>query len=327
MRRRLTLACWDYDRTAALADGRVTPQGIDLQYLSLPVEETFFRMVRHLEFDVAEMSLSTYVLTLERGRPFVAIPVFPSRAFRHNGVYVHSDAGIDEPKDLVGRTVGLPEYQVTACVWIRGILEDLYGLRADSVRYRTGGLRRPGRPEKLGVAPPGVDLRPVDRGDALETMLADGRIDALYTPRTPEPYRRRDPGVRRLWDPVRPEEERYFRRTGIFPIMHTVVVRTEIYEADRWLVRSLFDAFAEAKAIAEGRLAETVASPSLLPWSYDDAAQTVELMGPDFWSYGLAQNADVLDTFLRYSHSQGLASRRFEPAELFAKETLEAFAI
>jgi len=325
--KRLSLACWDYDRTTALATGRVRPEGIELTYLCLPVEETFFRMVRHKEFDVAEMSLSTYVLTLERDRPFVAIPVFPSRAFRHNGIYVHVNAGIHEPRDLRGRTVGLPEYQVTACVWIRGILEDHYGLRSDSVRYVTGGLRTPGRREKIDVAPTGVDISAIGPDDTLERMLVDGRIDALYTPRTPQPFLESDPRVGRLWEDPQAEEARYFERTRIFPIMHVIVIRREVYEADRWIAASLLKALEAAKTMAEERLEETVGSPCMLPWTYHDARRARELMGQDFWSYGVRSNVAVLETFLRYSFQQGLASHLYEPSQLFAPETLQSFAI
>src|SRR5580692_13143591 len=183
----VTLACWDYDRTAALASGEVRPEGVDLTYLSLPVEETFFRMLRHREFDAAEMSLSSYVISLGAddpgGRPFIAIPVFPSRAFRHNGIYVNAASGIASPAELPGRTVGVAEYQLTANVWIRGILAEHYGVPVESVRYRTGGLHEPGRPEKLAVSlPADVEVAPIGAGQTLSDMLASGEIDALYTP-------------------------------------------------------------------------------------------------------------------------------------------------
>jgi 4,5-dihydroxyphthalate decarboxylase len=327
MTRHLSLACWDYDRTLALADGRVRPEGIDLTYVNLPVEETFFRMSRHGEFDVAEMSLSTYVLTLDGDRPFVAIPVFPSRAFRHNGVYVNSGAGIARPEDLEGRVVGVPEYQVTAAVWIRGILAEHYGLPVDSVRYRTGGLRRPGRLEKVKVNPPGVEVLPIAADATLESMLVSGAIEALYTPRTPQPFAAGDPAVRRLWEDPRAEERRYFETTGIFPIMHTVVVRRDVYERDPWVATSLLKAFNDAKAAVARRLEETAASPSMLPWGYDEAASARRLMGDDFYSYGLGPNEQVLRTFLRYSFEQGLARRLYDPAELFAPGTIESFVI
>lgn len=326
----LTLACWDYDRTAALASGEVRPDGVELTYLNLPVEETFFRMLRHREFDAAEMSLSSYVLSLDdpAGPPFVAIPVFPSRAFRHNGIYVNSASGITSPGDLRGRTVGLAEYQLTANVWIRGILAEHYGVPAESVRYRTGGQHQPGRVAKVAHdVPPGIDIAPIPPDRTLADMLVTGEIDALYTPRTPLPFAQGRPEVRRLFPDVRAEEERYYRQTGIFPVMHVVVLRRDVYEPRPWLAQSLFKAFEEARRLAEARLAETAASRDMLPWLYAEAERTRDLMGPSWWSYGLAGNAEGLAAFLRYSREQGLARRAFEPDGLFAPETLESYVI
>ncbi|HVH24446.1 MAG TPA: hypothetical protein VNA11_18515 [Pseudonocardia sp.] len=203
----LSLACRDYDRTQALADGSIRPDGVDLTYLCLPVEETFFRMLRHREIDAAEMSLSSYVTGLAAdpsGGPFVAVPVFPSRAFRHNGIYVHSGSGVDGPADLVGRTVGVPEYQLTAAVWIRGILADDYGVPVTSVRYRTGGMHQPGRVEKQQLnLPAEFDVTPIDPDRTLAEMLVTGEIDALYAPRVPRPLLDGRPEVRRLFaDPA-----------------------------------------------------------------------------------------------------------------------------
>ncbi len=325
----LTLACWDYDRTLPLAQGDVRPAGVDLTYLNLPVEETFFRMARFREFDAAELSLSSYVISLGDDAPFVAIPVFPSRAFRHNGVYVHAASGITEPADLAGRLVGVPEYQLTAAVWIRGILAERHGLPVASVRYRTGGLHQPGRTDKIThSAPPGVEIAPIPPGQTLAGMLAEGSIDALYSPRTPRPFAVGDPRVARLFADPRATEEEYFAATRIFPIMHVVVLRRDVYERRRWLARSLQAAFEEARALTVARMAETAATRYLVPWLYADLERTQQVMGTDFWTYGLtADNEHTLRTFLRYSHEQGLASGRFEPAELFAPETLESHRV
>jgi 4,5-dihydroxyphthalate decarboxylase len=322
----LTLACWDYDRTLPLAQGDVRPAGVDLTYLNLPVEETFFRMLRFREFEAAELSLSSYVLSLDGDgdAPFVAIPVFPSRAFRHNGIYIHAGRGITEPADLAGRQVGVPEYQLTAAVWIRGILAERHGLPVAAVRYRTGGLHQPGRTDKVahGV-PPGVEIEPIPAGQTLAGMLADGGIDALYSPRTPRPFAAGDPRVARLFADPRAAEEQYYASTRIFPIMHVVVLRRDVYQRWPWLARSLYQAFEEARALTAVRMAETAATRYLLPWLYADLERTQQVMGPDYWSYGLTtENEHTLRTFLRYSHEQGLASRLFEPAELFAPETL-----
>ena len=223
----ISLACWDYDRTRALEDGTVTVDGVDLTYLRLPVEETFFRMLRHREFDAAEMSLASYVTRLGTDdSSFVAIPVFPSRAFRHHGIYVHTGAGIREPADLAGRVVGVPEYQLTACVWIRGILADHHDVPVASVRYRTGGMHAPGRVEKQALdLPPEIDIAPIPPDRTLADMLVTGEIDALYAPRTPRPLREGRPEVARLFADSRAAEEQYAAATGIFPIMHVVVLR------------------------------------------------------------------------------------------------------
>jgi 4,5-dihydroxyphthalate decarboxylase len=324
----LTLACWDYDRTLPLATGEVRPDGIDLTYLNLPVEETFFRMARYREFDAAELSLSSYVISLGQDAPFVAIPVFPSRSFRHNGIYVRAASGIGEPADLAGRIVGVPEYQLTAAVWIRGILADHYGVAVGSVRYRTGGLHQPGRTEKISHAtPPGVEIEPIPAGATLDGMLAGGGIDALYSPRTPRSFAAGDPRVRRLFADPRAEEERYFATTGIFPIMHVVVLRGDLYQRRPWLAQSLYKAFEQARAMTAARMRETAAARYMLPWLYADIEHTQALMGPDFWSYGLAANERTLRAFLRYSHEQHLASKLMEPADLFAAETREAYIV
>ena len=324
----LTLACWDYDRTSALANGDIRPDGVDLTYLSLPVEETFFRMLRYREFDVAEMSLSSYVISLLDDGPFIAIPAFTSRAFRHNGIYVNAASGIAEPGDLPGRVVGLAEYQLTANVWIRGILAEHHGVPVGSVRYRTGGLHEPGRVAKVTHdPPPGVQIEPIPADRTLADMLVTGEIDALYTPRTPRPFGQRHPGVRRLFTDPRPHEEQYYAATGIFPIMHVVVLRRDVYEARPWLAQSLYKAFEEARQAASRRMAETAASRYMLPWLYAEAERSRQLMGEDFWSYGLAGNEAALEVFLRYSFDQGLARRMLDPAELFAPETRESYVI
>jgi 4,5-dihydroxyphthalate decarboxylase len=326
---KLTLACWNYDRTRALVDERVQADGIDLTYLTLPVEETFFRMVRHKEFDVAELSLSSFVVSLfQPGQPFVAIPAFPSRSFRHSCIYVNGGSGIREPKDLVGKRVGSPEYQLTACVWIRGILADDYGVPADGVVYVVGGQEEPGRPEKLAVdLPPSVRIERIGPGRTLASMLAQGEIDALYTPRAPSSFRSGDGRVRRLFEDFLPIERAYFRRTGIFPIMHTVVIRRELYERHPWVAQSLYKAFCAAQREAYADLSETAALKTMLPWLVAHVEDARREMGDDFWPYGLERNRRALATFLRYAHEQGLAERLLEPDALFAAETLEAFKI
>ena len=324
----LTLACWNYDRTRALADGRIRPDGIDLNCLDLPVEETFFRMLRHREFDAAEMSLSSYVLSLfTPERPFVAIPVFPSRVFRHSCIYVHADSGISEPNDLAGRKVGNPEYQMTAPVWIRGILSDEYGVPVNSVTYFSGGLEEPGRSEKLALdLPADIRVERIGAGKTLSAMLAAGEIDALYTARAPSSARDGD-RVKRLFGDYETVERDYFRRTRIFPIMHTVVLRREVYERHPWVAQSLYKAFTAAQRETYRDLLETAALKVMLPWLTAHVEQTRRDMGEDFWPYGLGRNHATLATFLRYSHEQGLAKEILDPERLFAPETLEGFKI
>jgi len=325
----LSLACWDYDRTRALADGRVRPDGIALEYLSLPVEETFFRMLRHREFDAAELSLSSYCVSLGRADPpFVAIPVFPSRFFRHGCIFVSAKSGIREPKDLVGKRIGVPEYQMTAPVWIRGMLQDEYGIDPASVTYCSGGQEEPGREEKLKLDLPGrFRVEPIGPGKTLARMLADGEIDALHTARAPSTFYSRPHDVRRLFEDYAPVEQAYHAKTGLFPIMHVVAIRREVYEQRRWVAGSLYKAFAEAQKIAYADLSETAALKTMLPWQTAAVEDAVRRFGPHWWPYGLERNGAVLDTFLRYHHEQGLSPRRLSPEELFAPETLEGFKI
>jgi 4,5-dihydroxyphthalate decarboxylase len=323
----ITLGCGDYDRTRAIADGRVTVEGVDLRCVPLEPEEVFFRMARHREFEVAELSLSTYVITLFHDSPFVAIPVFPSRMFRHGGIFVHEDSGIVHPADLIGKRVGLPEYQLTALVWIRGMLAEHYGVPVNSVSYRTGGIHDAGRIEKVDLSlSPDIDITPIPIDRTLSEMIATGELDALYTPRAPQSFY--DEGsVRRLFVDPRAEERRYFETTGIFPIMHTIVIRRDIYEANRWLASSLMKAFIAAKRMAYEDLRRTAALSITLPWVIDEYEATVALLGRDYWSYGLPANIETLKTFLGYSHGQSLIPELLAPADLFAPETLEAVKV
>lgn len=323
----LTFACGDYDRTRALAEGTVRADGIDLTYLRLPVEETFFRMARHREFEVAEMSLSTYVRLLDAGDPpFVALPVFTSRQFRHAGIFVHEDSGITEPADLRGKLVGTPEWQLTAGVWIRGILADHHGVPVDSVRYRTGGQESPGRVEKAAVELAGIDIEPIGPGETLAALLADARIDAFQGPRVPSSFVPGGP-VRRLFADPAAAEQAYFETTGIFPIMHVVVVRRDVYERHPWVAQSLTKALHRAKQVATEELYDASALRVMLPWLIPELERTRALLGEDFWSYGLTANRTVLETFLRYHAEQGLSRRLHKPDELFAPEATEAFVI
>jgi 4,5-dihydroxyphthalate decarboxylase len=326
---RLSFGCWNYDRTRALQDGTVSVDGIDLNFLNMPVEETFFRMIRHAEFDVAEMSLSSYCVSLgKQHKRFVAIPIFPSRFFRHNSIYVNANAGIREPKDLIGKRIGNPEFQMTAPVWIRGILSDHYAVKVDAVNYFTGGEEEPNRIEKQTLdLPSSIKVSPIGPGKTLAKMLADGEIDALQTARMPSTFRTQPNRVRRLFENYMEVEQEYYRSTGIFPIMHTIVIRREVYEANRWIAQSLTKAFVQAQRIAYDDLYETAALKVMLPWLTAHVEQARKEMGDDYWAYGLAPNHKTLQTFLRYHHEQGLTKRMLAPEDLFAPESLESFKI
>jgi 4,5-dihydroxyphthalate decarboxylase len=326
---RLTLACWDYDRTRALMDRTVTAEGIDLIYLNQPVEETFFRMLRYREFDCSEMSLSSYTASLHSDDPpFIAIPVFPSRFFRHSCIFVSTKSGIRKPEDLKGKRIGVPEYQMTAPVWIRGILSDEYGVKVTDVEHLSGGEEEPGRDEKLKLnLPASIKLRPIGPQQTLSRMLADGELDALVTARAPSTFHKEPDRVQRLFPDYVQREKDYYRRTKIFPIMHTVVIRRDLYERHRWIAQALYKAFSQAKSKAMALYDQTAALPAMVPWLVAELEETRREMGADWWPYGLAPNRAVLDTFLRYHHEQGLSKRRLAPEDLFARETLESFKV
>lgn len=324
----LTMSCWDYDRTRALMEGRVAFDGVELTYLPLVVEETFFRMLRYHEFDVAEMSLSSYTLSLFADKPqFIAIPIFPSRMFRHNGIFINVNSGIRRPQDLAGKRIGTPEYQLTAPVWQRGILSDEYQVPITAATHFQGGLEEPGREEKINLdLPSNIKLQPIPAGRTLSQMLEAGEIDALVSPRSPSSFK---PGgkVRRLFEDYATVERDYYQRTKIFPIMHVVAIRRDVYENNRWVAQALYKGFVEAQKITYEDLHETAALKVMLPWLIKHVEDTEATLGKDFWPYGFEPNVKTLSTFLRYSYEQGLAKRLLQPKELFAPETLESFKI
>ncbi len=310
-------------------DGSVSPDGIELVYLNQPVEETFFRMVRYREFDCSEMSLSSYAASLQaENPPVIAIPVFPSRFFRHSCIFVSAKSGIRQPSDLKGRRIGVPEYQMTAPVWIRGILSDDHGVKVTDVEHFSGGEEEPGRDEKLKLKLPGeIRLRPIGPQQTLSRMLADGELDALVTARAPSTFQGEPGKVKRLFPNYVEMEKEYYRRTKIFPIMHTVVIRRDVYARNPWVAQSLTKAFTEAKAKAYALYDQTAALPAMVPWLIADLEEARREMGADWWPYGLEPNRKVLDTFLRYHHEQGLSKRRLAPEELFARETLATYKL
>jgi len=307
----------------------VRPEGIDLVYNNLFVEETFFRMLRNREFDIAEMSMSSYCVSLMReDPPFVAIPVFPSRFFRHSCIFVSAASGVREPKDLAGKRIGVPEYQMTAPVWIRGILHDEYGVDPASCEYWTGGEEEPGRDEKLKLdLPAKFRVSPIGPRQTLSRMIADGAVDAMHTARAPSTFRTEPSKVRRLFEDFVEIEKAYYRKTKIFPIMHTVVIRRELYQKNRWIAQSLYKAFSQAQRKTYEHLNTSMALTTMLPWQSAHVEEARALLGEDWWPYGLDVNRHVLETFLRYHHEQGLSKRRLAPEELFAPETLKSFRV
>ena len=324
----LTLACGHYDRTEALRDGRIRPDGIELNYLMLKVEETFWRMMQYRDFDVAETSLGGYIVRRGRGlNDLTAIPVFPSRFFRHSCIFVHEAAGIRKPEDLKGKKVGVPEYQMTAGVWARGMLADDYGVSSKEIQWVQGGLEDAGRIPFEPVEPQGVSLSFAPDDRSLAQMLGDGDLDGLITARTPSTFDPRSGPIRRLFDQPWQVERDYFKRTGLFPIMHTVSIKQEILDAQPWVAATLLKAFTDAKALAVDDLTQTSALPLTLPFLTQHAYDTVAVMGEDFWPYGLESNRHTLNTFVRYMHEQGLIEEPMPIEDLFAASTQRTFRI
>ena len=325
----ISVAMGDYDRTRPLVDGRAQVDGAEIIPMLLSPEEMFFRAFRHQAFDVSELSLSSYSISVARGDPhYVAVPVFLSRAFRHTSVYVRKDRGIERPEDLKGRRIGIAEYQLSANVWIRGILEEQHGVAPSEITWVRGGMHTPGRPEKIKVTlPDDITVEEAPEGATLNAMLEAGEIDGFIGPRAPRCFAEGHPQVGRLWSDSMAAAEDYYRRSRIFPIMHVLGVRRSLADAHPWLPGALLKAFTEAKRIAEDLLSDTSATKVTMPFVEDTLDRARRLMGPDPWSYGLAPNAHVLDRFLDYHHAQGLSPRRVQVDELFHPGSAEAFAL
>ncbi|MBI3375503.1 MAG: ABC transporter substrate-binding protein [Betaproteobacteria bacterium] len=323
----LSVAIGDYDRTRALIDGIVRIDGVDSVCMTLSPEEIFFRAFRHAEFDVCELSLSSYLVKASRGDcPYVAVPVFLSRAFRHTSIYVRTDR-IRHPADLKGKRVGVPEYQLTAIVWARALLQDDFGVAPADMTWVRGGIDTPGRPEKVPLElPAGIRLEQAPEGETISAMLDRGELDAFIAPRPPSCAGRNSNVGWLFADPATTARD-YFRRTGIFPIMHVVGVRKSLAERHPWLPAAVFKAFEQAKAIALERLADTSASKVTLPFVEEQLAAARDLMGADFWSYGVAPNRRTLETFARHHHAQGLSKRLVNLDEMFHPATYETARI
>jgi 4,5-dihydroxyphthalate decarboxylase len=325
----LSIAVGHYDRIRPLVDGEVQIEGVDPVYMTQDPEEIFFRAFRHADYDVCELSLSSYAVKVAAGSsPYLAIPVFPSRAFRHSAVYVRSDRGIETPQDLKGRRIGVPEYQLTANVWVRLFLEDDYDLKASDVTWVRGGYEDPARVEKIALnLPDGVLVEDAPPGKTISDLLASGEVDAVIGPRAPSCFVQGHPKVKYLFEDPQASASRWYLRTKIFPIMHTIGVRKTLLEAHPWLASALMKGFGKAKDIALARLTDTSATKVTLPFVDSHLVAARLLMGYDFWSYGFEPNAPTIDKFLERHHLEGLSSRMLRARELFHPASLESFKI
>ncbi|WP_418316919.1 PhnD/SsuA/transferrin family substrate-binding protein [Piscinibacter sakaiensis] len=324
----LSVAMGDYDRTRALFDGRVQIDGVDPVYMLMNPEEMFFRAMRSQDFDIAELSFSSYLVKHSRGEcPYVAVPVFLSRAFRHTSIYVRKDR-IKRPEDLKGKRVGLPEYQLTANVWARAILQDDHGVRPEDVHWVRGGIDTPGRPEKVKLKlPDGVRIEEAPAGTTISELLDRGDIDGFIGPRPPNRQALKNPNIGWLFDDPTAVAKDYYGRTGVFPIMHVVGIRKELVEQHRWLPGAVMKAFTQAKAAALELLADTSATKVTLPFVEEQLKAARDAMGEDYWSYGVAPARKTLETFVRHHHSQGLSSQLVPVEELFHPATYETYSI
>lgn len=318
----LTLACWDYDRTRPLIDGRVRPEGIDLDIKLLRPRQTFQRMLATREFHVCELSLASYTALKGRGEcPFVAVPVALSKIFRHSCIYVRTDAGIKAPADLKGKRVGTSQYGSTALVFMRGMLQHDYGVAPSELHWFMGGLNTPTEQPLIALnLPKNVRLDFLEAGETLEGMLEAGELDALLSIYIPSLFRNGSPRIARLFPSFKQVEQDYFRRTQVFPIMHTVVLREDVHKEHPWAARSIYQAFAAAKDLAIEGLYDSDALHLSLPWLLDHVEEAWRVFGKDFWSYGLEANRPTLSALGRFVHEQGLSPRAVSPDELFAPD-------
>ena len=321
----ITMVAGNMDRLAAIRDGRVKVEGCDVTFIPMEPEEVFFRAFRYAEFDCCELSFSSYIRVTSQGKSdYVGIPAFVSRVFRHSGFYIRTDRGIKTPEDLRGRLVGVPEYQMTAPVWMRGILEDEYGVKPTEIRWRSGGQEEPGRDERTPFTPPPeLDLEPIPEDRTLIEMFEAGELDALTTARAPSSFTLGKPNIGRLFPDFRTVEKEYYRKTRMFPIMHLMGVRRDLAKKHPWLPGSIYKALRAARDIAYEDVARTAALSVTLPWVDAERRETVELMGADYWRYGVEECRHEIQALARYSYSHGLSERQMTPEELFAESTFE----
>ncbi|MAM70028.1 MAG: ABC transporter substrate-binding protein [Pseudomonadota bacterium] len=325
----LSVAIGNYDRNRALIDGDVQIDGVNPVFMKLSPEEIFFRAFRHREFDICELSFSSYTLSVSRGtNEYIAIPAFLSRAFRHSCIYIRNDKGINSPADLKGKKIGVAEYQLTANVWARALLEDEYGVSPSDITWVRGGMEVADRPEKVKLTlPEGVVMQPAPAGRTLNSLLEEGEIDGFIGPRTLSCFDNGHPNVVRLFADSRTAGMNYYQKTGIFPIMHVVGVRRSLVEQHNWLPMALLKAFDHSKAAALTALSDTSATKVTLPFVEEQIEDAKKLLGDDYFSYGYKNNLETLDTFLDHHYRQGLSERRVKPEELFWPATMEGYSI
>lgn len=314
----LTMAIPEYDHTRDVVSGRVPVEGIDLTCLIYPVEEIFYRFIVYKEFDVAEISFAKYSALIAQGNTdFFALPIFPSRVFRHSSLYVRTDGPIKKITDLKGRKVGIPEWAQTAAVYSRGFLQDQYGIGLSAIHWVQAGVNQPGRIEKVDLKlPKGVEItRIADK--SLNEMLLSGEIDAALVARAPDAFVKGNPKIRRLFDDFMDVETDYYKKTGIFPIMHAVAVRRDVLDKHPWVARNLFTAFEEAKRRSIERVQEATISLFPIPWYFEHARRGMKLLGKDYFPYGIEENRRTLEAFLKWAHEQGVCKRLVEVDEMF----------
>ncbi|MGH2916754.1 MAG: 4,5-dihydroxyphthalate decarboxylase [Solirubrobacteraceae bacterium] len=324
----LTLAVNDYDHVRDLVSGVVAVEGVDLTCLAYPIEELFFRFIRQREWHISELSLAKYAsLRADGDESVVAIPVFPSRAFRHSAIFVRNDGPVDDPGALAGGRIGVPEWTQTATVYARGVLQEHYGVVLDGVEWVQGGTNEPGRVEGLPVeTPDGVRVTRIAERTLNEMLLA-GELDAVIAAHPPAEFLRRSGRIVRLFSDYRKVEEEYFRATGVFPIMHVIVLRGDVHDQHPWVAMNLLTAFEEAKRRSMVRAVDANTPRYPFAWASANAESLQDLFGCDLWPYGIDPNRTTLDKFLQYAHDQGVCARLLDPAELFAPQVQHIYRV
>ena len=316
----LTLATTDYDHVRDLVNGVVRPEGITLTAFVLPVEEVFYRFIKNREWDISEMSFGKFIGFASQGNsPFVGIPVFPSRVFRHSAFYVRADRRIGTPKDIEGKRVGIPEWVQTAGIYARGFLAETAGVDLRKIHWVQAGMNEAGREEKVEFKLPAGIQYEQRRDTSISAMLLSGEVDAAISARVPDAFEKGSGKIVRLYPEYRSEEARYHAATGVFPIMHVIAMRRAVFDRYPWVAMNLFKAFDEARRRSVERAMDMGMSRFPLPWVSDLARQAREMLGGELWPYGIEANRKTLEAFVQYAHEQGVCSRRLDVQDIFAK--------